>query len=228
MARRPVPIIPFVEDVRRSYDEVAERYAAELSDELEGKPLDRGLLDAMAEFAGAGLIVDVGAGPGHVGAYLVDRGTKALALDLSSKRCALARRAGGLPAVTADMAGIPLASSSVTGVVCLYAVIHLDDRKRARAYSEFARILRPGGHLLVSFHVCDDDTPPGGQRHLREWWEHQVDLVFRFLDPMEELAALARLGLEFVARLERQPHVGVEHPSRRAYLLFRRPASDPR
>jgi len=34
---------------RASYDRVAERYAAEIGDELRGKPLDRALLDGFAE-----------------------------------------------------------------------------------------------------------------------------------------------------------------------------------
>src|SRR5262245_35230589 len=39
--------------VRASYDAVAARYAAAFADELEGKPLERGLLDAFAELCGA-------------------------------------------------------------------------------------------------------------------------------------------------------------------------------
>lgn len=36
---------------RRSYDLVAHRYAAEIGDELRGKPLDRALLNVFAELA---------------------------------------------------------------------------------------------------------------------------------------------------------------------------------
>jgi hypothetical protein len=36
------------EDVRRSYDEVADEYARRIFDELAGKPLDRQLLDRFA------------------------------------------------------------------------------------------------------------------------------------------------------------------------------------
>ena len=52
-----------------SYDQVAERYAAEIAGELTHKPFDRGLLDAVAELAGGGPVADVGCGPGHVAAY---------------------------------------------------------------------------------------------------------------------------------------------------------------
>ena len=77
-----------------SYDLVAERYAAEIAGELTHKPLDRGLLDAVAELAGGGPVADVGCGPGHVAAYLAGRGARTVGLDLSPGMCAVARGAG--------------------------------------------------------------------------------------------------------------------------------------
>ena len=55
----------------------------------------------------------------------------------------------------------------------------------------------------------------------REWWGHSVELTFRFLDPGSQIAALRRAGLELVARVDRKPYLGAEHPSERCYLLVR-------
>jgi len=56
---------------RRSYDAVAEKYAASFRDELAYKPLDRALLTCLIEQAGQdGPIADLGCGPGHVSAWL--------------------------------------------------------------------------------------------------------------------------------------------------------------
>ena len=79
----------------------------------------------------------------------------------------------------------------------------------------------------MSFHVRDADVAPGGSRTLSTWWDHDVDLTFRFLDPDGEVAALDRAGLPTVARLEREPYAGAEHPSRRCTLLVGRPAAAP-
>jgi hypothetical protein len=50
--------------VRRSYDTVAEKYAAGFGDEPAAKPLDRALLACLAEQAGEGApITDLGCGP---------------------------------------------------------------------------------------------------------------------------------------------------------------------
>jgi len=208
-----------VAETRRSYDAVAARYAAEFRTELDGKPLDRALLGLVVELAAGGLIADVGAGPGLITDHLARLGGHAVAVDLSPAMCALAPA----PAVCADMARRPLGTASVSAVVCFYAVIHLDPGGRAHAYAEFARVLRPGGHALVAFHVSDPEHGPGETVERSEWWGEHVDLVFRFLSPDEEADALARAGLPVTARVDRSPYPGVEHPSRRAYLLAQRP-----
>lgn len=211
-----------MDDRRRSYDAVAERYAAEFGSELDSKPLDRSLLGVIAEVAGRGPVADVGCGPGHVGAYLSGLGVATVGVDISTRMCVVANREGNVPSAAGDMSALPLATSSMEAIVCFYAVIHLDSAERDAAYSEFARVLRPGGHALVAFHVFDDESGVRAARTRTEWWGHDVELTFRFLDPAEELAALARAGLEPMARLDRGPHLGAEHPSHRSYLLVRR------
>jgi SAM-dependent methyltransferase len=216
-------MVPPVSEVRRSYDSVAERYAEEIGAELQGKPLDRALLRIMADTAGPHPVADIGCGPGHVTAYLTGLGACAFGLDLSPRMCAIAHRDGRVPAAAADVRQLPVAAGRVGAVVCLYTLIHLDTRARAEAYGEIFRILRPEGQALVAFHVFDDDVPAGGSTTLTEWWDHEVDLTFRFLDPDAELAALVDTGFRFVARIDRAPYVAVEHPSHRSYLLVARP-----
>ncbi|WP_436501401.1 class I SAM-dependent methyltransferase [Actinokineospora sp. HUAS TT18] len=201
---------------RHGYDQVATRYAAELRDELAAKPLDRGLLDAFAELTRDGTVLDVGCGPGQIGAYV---GGRVVGFDLSPAMCATS----AIPASAADMTALPVRSGSVSGIVSYYAVIHLAAERRAAAYAEFARVLRPGGHALIAFHTSDADIPTGGTKRLTQWWGHDVDLAFHYLDPDQEIAALAVAGLPLVARLDREPHPGVEHPSRRTALLVRVP-----
>ncbi|WP_181771648.1 class I SAM-dependent methyltransferase [Amycolatopsis pittospori] len=212
------------DQTRRSYDLVADRYAEELGDELRHKPLDRALLDAFAEFVQGGTVADIGCGPGQVAAHLATRGLQVVGLDLSTSMCDAVRRRTSLPACAADMTALPVRAEGLAGLVCLYATIHLDDGRRAVAYREFARVLRPGAPALLSFHVSDADFPAGGVKTLDTWWDHDVALDFRFLDPDTEISALRTAGFALVARLDRGPHAGVEHPSERCSLLLRRTA----
>ncbi len=82
-------------------------------------------------------------------------------------------------------------------------------------------MLRPGGHALISFHVRDAETLAGQEKTLGQWWGHDVELTFRFLDPEGEVRALAEAGLTVTARLDRAPDPRAEHASDRTYLLAR-------
>ena len=204
---------------RRSYDAVADAYAGAIGDELRHKPFDRALLEVLVETSGDGTVGDVGCGPGHVAAHLRGRGARVVAVDLSPRMAAHAL-ASGTPTAAADLTALPFGDDALAGLVCFYAIFHLDDAGRDAAYAEMARVLRPGGLAVIAFHTGDAESPTGTERRLHEWWDHDVDLTFRFLSPDTEEAALDRAGLCREARLDRQPGEG-EHPSERSYLVVR-------
>ena len=83
-------------DIRRSYDLLAERYSAQLGDELVYKPLDRALLGALIEQHLAGTsFVDLGCGPGHVAAWLTwTEGAQVPGFRRAGNEWALERLAG--------------------------------------------------------------------------------------------------------------------------------------
>ena len=152
---------------RTGYDAVAERYAAEISDELHGKPFDRALLDVLAARAD-GPVLDAGCGPGHLAAYVLARGSSVIALDLSPAMSAIAGRV--VPSVVGDLTALPVRSGVLGGLVCAFAVIHLDEGGRAAAYAEVARVLRPGAWALISFHTRDGDADVSGSKVVTDWW----------------------------------------------------------
>ena len=76
-------------------------------------------------------------------------------------------------------------------------------------------MLRPGGRLLVSFHIGSE------VRHLDQWWGHAVDVDFHFFEPPVIAETLERAGFRTEMRLERMSYPG-EAETGRAYLLARR------
>ncbi|AUH45056.1 class I SAM-dependent methyltransferase [Streptomyces sp. CMB-StM0423] len=203
---------------RTSYDTVAETYLGTVGGELAHKPLDRALLAALLEQAGDGApVADLGCGPGHVTGWLAAHGARAVGIDLSPGMVALARREH--PAAEfreGDLLRLPAGDGEFGAAVALYSVIHLEPDELAPAFAEARRVLRPGGRLLVSFHVGTE------VRHLDDWWGHPVDVDFRFLEPAAVAALLGAAGFEAEATLERA-HYPQEPETTRAYILARRP-----
>jgi SAM-dependent methyltransferase len=209
------------ENVRRSYDAVASRYADELLDELAYKPLDRALLSVVAgdvAARGAGPIADLGAGPGHVASFLSGipgLGVAVLALDLSPAMAAIGHDQLGLATVAGSLTSLPFQDGALGGAVAFYCLIHLDDPGLTAAAAELARVVAPSGPLLVAFHSGEE------VRHLDDWWDHPVDLDFRFLTADRVVPLLEGAGFAVEATLTRSPYEP-EHPTTRTYLLARR------
>jgi SAM-dependent methyltransferase len=208
-------------NTRATYDRVAEEYAARIAGELAAKPLDRALLTCFVEqVGGLGIIADIGCGPGHVAAYLHELGAQVVGVDLSPEMVAIARqRSPEIPFEQGSMLALAASDASWGGIVALYSIIHLPVEERPRALAEFYRALRPGGLLLLAFHIGDE------QRHLDEWWGQEVSLDIWFLQPREIESLLIEAGFTVEMSLVRQPYApDVEHQSQRAYIFARKPA----
>jgi SAM-dependent methyltransferase len=206
-------------DVGDSYDRVAAEYSARISGELEHKPLDRQLLDRFAErVQGLGSVCDLGCGPGHVARYLHERGVRVTGLDLSAEMVEQARRLNpGIEFRRGNMLSLDPEDGTWGGIAAFYSIIHVPRTEIAVALEEMKRVLRPGGLLLLAFHVGDETV------HLDEWWGQPVSLDFRYFRPEEMADFLQRTGFEVEEIVEREPYPDVEHQSRRAYILARKP-----
>ena len=150
----------WLSDTRSSYDTDASGYADKVQGLLEASPFLRASLSLFAELvrdAGGGPVVDVGCGPGYVTRHLADLGVDAFGIDLSPEMVAIARRDHpDLRFEVGSMTDLDLADQSVAGVLAFWSVIHVPDDAVPGVFEEFRRVLRPGGPLLVGFHVGDE------------------------------------------------------------------------
>jgi SAM-dependent methyltransferase len=207
--------------IRACYDAVAREYAERFAGELAHKPLDRELLARFAsEVRGRGQVYDLGCGPGQTTAFLHGCGVNVRGLDLSGELLRQARqRYPGVEFDQGDMLALPLADASLGGVVAFYAIVHLCPAGLQRAVEEMHRVLRPGGRLLIAFHVGQ------GSIHVAEFLGRSVALDFVLFTVQGITGELVRAGFVAVEAIERDPYPEVEYPSRRAYLLARKPES---
>ena len=141
--------------VRHAYDTVAEDYAGRLPDTRAESPLDLAMVDAFASAVTAGgsaRVLDAGSGTGRMSRYLADRGCLVSGVDLSPGMVAMARRDhADLAFTVGSLADLPYTDDQFAGVMLWYSIIHTPPAGQARLFTEAARVLRPGGHLLVGF-----------------------------------------------------------------------------
>ncbi|MFF5176617.1 class I SAM-dependent DNA methyltransferase [Micromonospora sp. NPDC000316] len=149
-------------DTRTSYDTVADSYADLLRDLLADAPYERAAFALFADLvraAGGGPVADVGCGTGRITAHLHDLGADAFGIDLSPGMIDVARRDHpGLRFEVGSMTDLGLGDGSVAGLLAWYSLIHIPDEQIGAIFEQFRRVLRPGGPLLLGFHVGDETT----------------------------------------------------------------------
>ena len=118
---------------------------------LPAAAVEQALLDAVGEHPGR--LLDIGAGTGRLLELLAPRVDSALGIDASRAMLALARSRLAKPELAhcavrqADMYRLPLSAAGFDTVV-LQMVLHYAEDPAA-ALAEAARMLRPGGRLIV-------------------------------------------------------------------------------
>jgi SAM-dependent methyltransferase len=141
------------------------------------EPVMHEILDALPP----GDVLDAACGTGRYAAYLTERGHRVLGVDSSPQMLDRARaNAPSAEFRLGDIRRLPLESSSVDLVVSGLALSHLP--ALGPALAEFARVLRPGGHLVISdvhheiiFRGSVPHAPgPGGEPGLVGTYRHTV------------------------------------------------------
>ncbi|MEY9870588.1 SAM-dependent methyltransferase [Streptacidiphilus sp. MAP12-33] len=200
-----------------AYEAVAERYAQQFHDSLRERPLERALLGAFAELVrlgGNGEVGDLGCGPGYVTAHLHGLGLRAFGVDTSPAMIALARVAyPELRFEVGSMAALDLPDGGLGGILARFSVIHLPPRDLRSVLAEFARVLAPGGHLLISCYATDADAAAPTQS-----FDHSVATAHRW-SPDHLSALLREAGLDETARVLVEPKPTDRRPFRELQLL---------
>ena len=205
------------ESVRESYDRIAAAYARQYGNELLHKPFDRELLHRFAtEVKGRGDVCDVGCGPGHIGRYLRDIGlAKVFGLDLLPAMIEQARKLNAdLSFKVGNVMALDLVDASVGGIVAFYAIVNIPPNLLPTVFREMCRVLKPGGRLLLTFHIGDEIVQP------TEILGQPTSMQFFFFQPATITKQLEAAGFAVEDVVERGPYAPeVEYQSRRAYIL---------
>ena len=204
-----------------STDLYVERIGTELSPAIEGV-VDRALLAAFVELlepAAGERVADVGCGPGRVAAFLARAGLDVIGLDVSPAMVAAARQAHPeIEFEVGQLDALPLEDSSLAGAVCWYSIINTPPEDLDGAFTELARVLVPGGHLLLAFQAEDEPV------HRADAFDTGLPLTSYRHQVADVAGRLAGAGLDVRSTTLRAPEPGREYESTpQAFVLARRP-----
>jgi SAM-dependent methyltransferase len=221
-----------VRDLASSFDEVAAAYER-------GRPrYEPHVVAEIARAAGGPRLLDVGAGTGRIAGPLLAAGFDVVAVEpLDGMRAILARSIGPERALAGRAENLPLDDAAVDGAVCCDAWHWFDG---PRAADELARVMRPGGGVVV----CITHPRWEGGDGAPEWWnehgeihrtlpkeDHPYHAGSRRPDGLEahpEFAAMAMRHVPFTHATDREgilahylsmSFVASLEPARRAQVL---------
>jgi SAM-dependent methyltransferase len=182
--------------VGAAYDSRAAEYIALAGGVEQLASADREEIEAWAGTV-RGRILDAGCGPGLWTRHLHDGGHEVLGLDMSERFVAHARaHHPGVAFRHGTFAEVPAQDAAFGGILAWYSLIHIPPSDVAGILGEFARVLAPGGSLLIGFF---DGTP-------REAFAHAVAPAYYWSpEALGELMTEAGFEITDGSRRERQP-----------------------
>ena len=134
----PVDTVTGYMNWSKTYDEPNSLFAID-------EPLVHEVVDALKP----GVALDAACGTGRHATYLAERGHQVIGVDSSPDMIEHARaKVPGGEFLVGALDALPLPDDSVDLAVCSLALTHVPDLKPA--FAELARVLRPGGHLVIS------------------------------------------------------------------------------
>lgn len=158
-----------------AYSARADEYTGLLGSMSAVHPSDRQIIDTWAERVTGG-VLDAGCGPGHWTHYLTQLGLDARGIDLVPFFIDHARSLyPGIPFDLQSIDAIEEADGSLGGVLSWFSTIHHEPDAVAIPIAEFARVLRPGGQLVLGFFSGQSIEP----------FDHAVVRAYRW--PAQEL-----------------------------------------
>jgi ubiquinone/menaquinone biosynthesis C-methylase UbiE len=147
-----------MDDTQAYFDAVAGKWD-DMRRQFFGDGVRRAAIEAAHIRPGA-VVVDVGTGTGFLAEAAVDAGARVIGIDVSERMLDQVRqRLAGRPfeARTGDVEALPVEDARADAVLANMVLHHAPDP--ARAIAEMARVLKPGGRLVIT----DADT------HTHEW-----------------------------------------------------------
>lgn len=195
-----------------AYDELADDYAEAVGASAYNADLEFPATTSLVPDVADERVLDAGCGAGRYSEWLAERGAEVVGLDVSEEMLAQAAdRVGDRAAFVRGSLSAPLGfdDGEFDGVVSALALGYVRDWRRP--FTEFARVLSPGGFLVFSTaHPFDQFPPEDGddanyfevERRTKDW---DVEVPYYRRPVGEILTPLLETGFRIDSVHEPQP-----------------------
>lgn len=178
--------------IRRSYDELAAVYAERRCESDRGMAILRRFLDSVSDST---VVLDAGCGQGAPVLSQMEESATAVGVDLSREQLKLAaRNTPDASLAQGDMAALPFDVATFDAVVAYWSIIHVPMDDHQTVVDEFARVLRPGGRLLL----CEGTTAWVGENP--DWLDSGVEMWWNIAGANATRDQLQNAGFAIVDR----------------------------
>ena len=159
------------------------------------RDLQRRLAPHLDAVPAGGRVVDIGGGTGLLQTAVPDG--RYVCVDLDADKLRRFRlQPGSARAVQGDATACPLVSACAAAVVCTKVTHHLDDRALAVAFAEMARLVAPGGVLIVADAVASPRLLPRALWRIdRGSHVRSADAILAALPPFWDIVQRERFRL---------------------------------
>jgi SAM-dependent methyltransferase len=172
---------------KAAYNQTAAKYHHHFLNEINEKEYDRLILDKFSNMLVPGsLVCDAGCGPsGHIGKYLFDKGYRVTGVDISEKCIEIASNYNpDLQYKVMDIMNTSFDNEYFDAIIAFYSIIYTPKEYVNQLFSEFRRILKPNGKLLMvvkrgdSSGIIDDEWYEGNKVHFSLFKESEIENYF--------------------------------------------------
>ena len=158
-------------------------------------------------------------GPGRAAAFMAERGLDVVGVDVSQAMLAVARSAHPLIRFEAgQLDALPFETGVLAGAVCWYSIIYTPLGRLAEAFGELARVLMPGGYLLLAFQAEDEPV------HRADALGTHLPLTSYRHSVQEVVGCLEDTGFKIYATVLRAPELEDETTSQ-GFIIANSPLS---
>lgn len=181
------------EIVRTGYNKVAERLQEISGLEKEGNEELHYLANFSSRIPPGGLVLDAGCGNGVYSHYLSDK-FKVTGVDISEKQIKLARQnAPKAEFICKDMTKINYPDENFDGILSYYSIIHVPRDEHFDLLSNFYRMLKIKGVVILVFHISDDP-----ESCAKDFFDRGVKMYWSGFDKKTNLIMLKNIGFKII------------------------------